>query len=98
MKAAATSLWCALALGALAWPVHADVLIGTNGERFVGKVIQETTNSVVFASELAGQLTFPRAKIRELQLTPLTNNAPALVVVTNPPASPAAWRPPGAGT
>jgi len=51
----------------LAFSAYADVLVGTNGERFVGTIIQETTNDVVFASELAGRLTFPRSKISELQ-------------------------------
>ncbi len=82
-----------------------DVLIGTNGERFVGTVFEETTNVVVFESELGGRLTFPRAKIRELQRTPqpeMTNAAMALVAATNTPAvqlSPnnLSWKPPGVG-
>ena len=98
---------------ALAWTAHADVLIGTNGERFVGTIIQETTNGVVFDSELAGRLTFPRSKISELQrvvtppgttvflgtfATPALTNAPLTLVATPAPTNPAAWKPSGAGT
>ena len=44
-------------LGLLA--THADFLTGTNGERFVGTIVEETATNVVFDSELAGRLTFP---------------------------------------
>jgi Protein of unknown function, DUF481 len=77
-----------------------DVLVGTNGERFVGTVIAETTNSVVFDSELAGRLTFPQSKIRELQRTPIVviTNTTTAAVTTNAPTNTAAWTPPGVGT
>jgi hypothetical protein len=77
-----------------------DVLVGTNGERFVGTVIGETTNSVVFDSELAGRLTFPQSKIRELQRTPIVviTNTTTAAVTTNAPTNTAAWTPPGVGT
>jgi hypothetical protein len=51
------SFWLALVLAAFAGPSRADVLISTNGERFVGTVIEETTNLVVFQSDLSGRLT-----------------------------------------
>lgn len=75
-------LWLALAISA-----RADVLIGTNDERFVGKVIEETADTVVFESELGGRFTISRARVREIQRTP-------------PPVAPpsAAWKPPGVGT
>jgi uncharacterized protein DUF481 len=76
-----------------------DVLTGTNGERFVGTVIEETTNSVVFDSELGGRLTFPRSKIRDFQRTQIvavTNTTIAAVVVTNSPNA-ISWTPPGVG-
>ncbi len=68
-------------------PASADFLIGTNGDRFTGKVIQETADSVVFNSELGGNLTIPRSFIREIQRSPppiaderllATNSAPAI--------------------
>jgi putative salt-induced outer membrane protein YdiY len=79
---------------------HADVLIGVNGERLVGKIIEETADTVVFESELGGVLKIPRNRIRELQKTP-----PAKVEPTKEPApsaqvmetTNAAWMPPGVG-
>jgi putative salt-induced outer membrane protein YdiY len=77
---------------------QADVLIGLNGERFVGKVLEEKADSVVFESETAGRIVIPRSRIRELQRQPAiqpiaTNQVPTASLV----ASNAAWRPPGAG-
>jgi Protein of unknown function, DUF481 len=93
--------WVVFAFGVMTWLAHGDVLTGTNGERFVGTIIEETTNSVLFDSELAGRLTFPQSKIRDLQRTStvgMTNATIASVVATNTPASPASWKPPGVGT
>jgi hypothetical protein len=93
-RMAVAMLWLLPAL--LPLPARADVLIGTNGERFVGKVIAETTN-VVFESELGGRLTFPFATIREIQRTPpaAATNAPiASVIATNS----VSWKPPGIGS
>ena len=92
--------WCGLALMAMTLLARADVLVGTNGERFVGKVIEETSTNVVFESELAGRLVFPQAKIRDLlRASPLeeTNTPLAAVVTTNLPTNAVAWKPPGVG-
>ena len=74
----------------------ADVLIGSNGERFVGKVIEETKDTVVFRSEIGGRLTVPRASIRELQrptsAETTRTSLPSGTAITN-----AAWIPPGVG-
>ncbi|MEI6085274.1 MAG: DUF481 domain-containing protein [Verrucomicrobiota bacterium] len=76
------SRWILTGLGlGLAVGVQADVLIGTNDERFVGTIIEQTPEAVVFESELGGRLTVPRGKIREISLT-----APA-----------PSWKPPGVG-
>jgi Protein of unknown function, DUF481 len=89
--------------GVLGWlPLLArgDVLTGTNGERFVGTVVKETPNRVVFDSELGGRLIFPRSKIRDLQRTPIVaiaNTTIAAVVVTNAPTNTISWTPPGVG-
>ncbi len=83
-------------------PGRGDVLIGTNGDRFTGRVISETAESVIFESELAGRLTIPRARIRELQRVP-TSEIPSLSPFTNAPPTTASqstnnlWRPPGVG-
>lgn len=79
---------------------HGDVLVGTNGERFVGTVAEETSTNVVFDSELGGRLVFPQEKIRDLQRTPpgsATHATIALVVATNKPAGAVDWKPPGVG-
>lgn len=72
---------------------QADVLIGTNGERFVGKVVQETPDIVVFESELAGRLSFPRLRVREIQ-----RSAPVIPdqqpLSTNPPPASPTFAPP----
>ncbi len=83
----------------------ADVLISTNGERFVGTILVETTNTVVFESGFAGRLTFVPSQIRKLErvLPDDTNAAPvpevvAPAAVTRPSsATNLAWLPPGVG-
>ena len=95
-----TELWIWLLPALLLLPARADVLMVTNGERFVGKVIEESSTNVVFESEFAGRVVFPRAKIRELLRSPATeatNLPPASVVVTNPETNTIAWKPPGVG-
>ena len=91
---------CALVLGAMTLLARGDVLVGTNGERFVGTVIEETTTNIVFDSELAGRLVFPQAKIRDLLRTPTaeeTDAPPAAIVITNAPTNAISWKPPGVG-
>jgi hypothetical protein len=96
-------LW-ALVLAAFALPARADVLIATNGERFVGTVIEETTNLVVFQSNLGGRLTLYPTEIRLLdRIAPGETNAPPtpVAVSTNRPPPTAStnlfWLPPGVG-
>jgi putative salt-induced outer membrane protein YdiY len=77
-----------------------DSLTTTNGERFVGKVIEETRDKIVFESETGGRLTIPRSRISELQRTAVTqtastNKLPASVSSSATQTN--AWRPPGAG-
>jgi hypothetical protein len=88
--------------GFIGWlPLRGDVLIGTNGERFVGKVIQETATNVVFESEFAGRITFLQSRIRDLERTPpghVTNTVTALVITNLPATNVVSWKPPGAGT
>jgi hypothetical protein len=89
-----------LIVGTMNLFAHGDVLVSTNGERFVGTVIEETTNSVVFESELAGRLTFPLSKVEELKRsTPMaeTNMPLASTVITNAATNIISWKPPGVG-
>src|SRR5258708_5364113 len=88
-------------------PIRADVLIGVNGERFEGKVLKENLKTVVFQSDIAGKMTIPRDRIREIQRTPPAEfkapAAPTAAPSTNAPAAKAPvntnlwWHPPGAG-
>ncbi len=80
----------ALTLWITVLPGRSDVLIGANGDRFTGRVLEETADAVVFDSDLGGKLTIPRPRIREIQRTPppatvprlaTTNAAPAISVV-----------------
>jgi len=86
----------------LSWVARADVLIGTNDERFVGRVIEESTDAVVFESAIGGRLTVPRGQIRELQRTPAAET-PAVVppaassVISTQTVSSMEWVPPGVG-
>ena len=94
-----TGAWVAVAVGLALLPARGDVLVGTNGERFIGTLVEQATNRVVFESELAGRLTFPPSKIRELQRTPAlaVTNATVALVATNPPTNTITWKPPGVG-
>ena len=80
----ALGLWLAMACVAIPTPARGDVLVATNGERFVGKVIAETADTIVFESELGGRLKLPRAQVRELQRGP-TGQSAGTWALTNPP-------------
>jgi hypothetical protein len=100
MRKPSKSFLCVLILGTLPLLARADWLVATNGERFAGTVIAETSSNVVFESELAGRLTFPLSKVEEFKrATPvaLTNVSVVSVVVTNSPTNAASWKPPGVG-
>lgn len=83
--------------------VCGDVLVLTNGERFVGEIIEEKPANVIFESELAGRLDVPRSKIRDVgqaQVELSTNTVSAHNVGTNASSvgRTASWTPPGVGT
>ena len=44
-----------------------DVLLFTNGDQLTGKLIRADGGSVVFKSDMAGELTIPFAKVKELR-------------------------------
>jgi uncharacterized protein DUF481 len=96
-------LWLAVGAALPVMPARGDVLIGVNGERFVGKVIEETADTVVFQSDLGGRFTIPRSRVREIQRTAAeTSKTPANpLLATNAPVSQSStnldWRPPGVG-
>ncbi|HLH56861.1 MAG TPA: DUF481 domain-containing protein [Verrucomicrobiae bacterium] len=99
---------CALAfsltLPAFAWMTLADVIIGTNGERFVGKILEENANTLVFESEIGGRITVPRLRVREVERTPTAPQQIASPHPSTPESVPDAsvntslgWQPPGIG-
>ncbi len=44
-----------------------DILIFTNGDQLTGKLVSAAGGNIVFASDMAGQLTIPFSKIKELR-------------------------------
>jgi hypothetical protein len=94
---------CLLLAACIAIPVASlgDVLIGLNGERFVGKVVEEKGDSVVFDSETGGRLIVPRGRIREIQRTPVPQSGDTNQVQTGVKSTASvtnrAWQPPGLG-
>ncbi|MCU1321902.1 MAG: hypothetical protein JWM43_1551 [Acidobacteriaceae bacterium] len=57
-----------------------DVLVFTNGDQLTGKLIRGVGDSVVFSSDMAGEITVPLAKVKELRsvsnFAVLRKNAP----------------------
>ncbi|MGN6552501.1 MAG: hypothetical protein ACTHLW_02050, partial [Verrucomicrobiota bacterium] len=82
-------------------PLHADQLEMQNGDRYVGKVLSLSDDSVTFQSGVLGKIKVPRTKVASLAFgeavpdkKPTTN-----VVQTNPPpANPVAAKPAVPGT
>jgi len=93
--------WLALALVAITLTLPADVLIGKNGERFIGKVVEETAEAFVFESEIGGRITIRRDQVLELQHSPAAE-IPKVPAVTVPAtnsfvAGNLLWQPPNLG-
>ncbi|CAN5714016.1 hypothetical protein BH10ACI4_BH10ACI4_35450 [soil metagenome] len=44
-----------------------DILVFTNGDQLTGKLIRGVGDSVVFSSDMAGEITVPLAKVKELR-------------------------------
>ena len=76
-----------------------DVLVGANGERFVGRIIDESGETVVFESELGGRLTVPRAQSARTSPNappgkPRPGESPTAAAMK---AADLSWEPPGVG-
>src|SRR5580698_1858996 len=84
------SLWIMVSAG------RADVLTDADGERFVGKVIEETPDAVTFESNIGGRITVLRVQVREVQRTHDAATPPASVTSTQIVSS-MDWVPPGIG-
>ncbi len=65
---AVPSILCQAPPAAAAKPAP-DVIVFTNGDQLTGKLERGVDNSVVFQSDMAGELTIPLAKIKELHTT-----------------------------
>src|SRR5258708_7420597 len=57
-----------------------DVLIFTNGDQLTGTLVRGVSDSIVFKSEMAGEITVPLSKVQELRSSSkfavLRKNAP----------------------
>lgn len=77
--------------------VHADQVNMQNGERYVGKVVTFSNETVVVQSDVLGTLAVPRSKIASIELgtNAVATTAPvqAPVVASAPPARPSAAAP-----
>jgi hypothetical protein len=64
---ATISAFAAAQTSAPAKPAAPDVLIFTNGDQLTGHVVNASGGNLVFQSDMAGSLTIPFAKIKELR-------------------------------
>jgi hypothetical protein len=104
----------AAAVGLIAlFSCPADVLVSVNGERFVGKVVKEETDRVVFESDTAGLFIILRKNIRDLERgtdldlnktnSPVSQVSPPFSALSRPSADKStnainmSWLPPGVG-
>jgi hypothetical protein len=68
---------------------NADQVVMQNADRYNGKVLSVTTNTLVLQSEILGTVTLPRGKVASISLgsvAPANSGQPAAVV---PPRTPA---------
>jgi hypothetical protein len=83
MRASTRSHFAAWAIGILTLAsasLRADQLQMQNGDRYAGKILSVTSNSIVLESDVLGKVTLPRNKVSALMFgaTAATNTAPAL--------------------
>jgi hypothetical protein len=82
-----TAVWTACFLALAATPLHADQLQMQNGDRYAGKILSVTSNSIVLQSEILGQITLPRDKVAVLTFGAATNSAPTVAAAPALPAT-----------
>jgi hypothetical protein len=88
-----TRLLVVLVAGSLwsANPLRADQVVMENGDKYNGKVLSLTTNTLVLQSENLGSIALPRARITSILLGPgAAATAPPAAASANPPARPSA--------
>lgn len=82
-----TALACLLAVAVP--PLRADQLQMQNGDRYAGKVVSMSSNSIVIQSDLLGTVTVPRDKVASLTFGANTSsNAVPTIHVPGQPADP----------
>src|SRR5882724_6940404 len=69
-RRACSSIWLGLALVLAECGGYADQIEMQNGDRYAGKVLTLSSNSVVLQSEVLGTVTLPREKIATIALGP----------------------------
>lgn len=72
--------WLSCAIGLLALSavsLRADQLQMQNGDRYIGKILSVTSNSVVLQSEVLGKVTLPREKVSSLSFGTTAAAVPA---------------------
>src|ERR1700761_3827379 len=86
----AASVGALLILAAIS--LRADQLQMQNGDRYTGKILSMSSNSVVLESDTLGQVTLPRNKISVVMFgsAAATNAAAVIPVVTGPSPTAAA--------
>jgi hypothetical protein len=57
--------------------LHADLVEMQNGDRYFGKVVSVSANTVVFSSEMLGKIQVPRQKVATLTFGNITAAPPA---------------------
>jgi hypothetical protein len=75
-------LWATLALIVVTLPLRADQLQMQNGDRYTGKVVSVTEDSVVLQSDVLGKVTLPRNKIQTLNFGDAKAADPTLTAST----------------
>jgi hypothetical protein len=83
-----TWIICLLTLASL----RADQLQMQNGDRYTGKILSMSSNSIVLESDALGKVTLPRDKVSVVMFgtTTATNATPTTPVVTTPSPNAAA--------
>jgi hypothetical protein len=66
------AVWAASLLTLTAATLRADQLQMQNGDRYAGKIISVTSNTIVLESDVLGRVTLPRDKVLNLRFGPIT--------------------------
>ena len=60
------AVWSSCLLALLTIPLYADQLEMKNGDRYAGKILAVTSNSVILQSDMLGKVTLPRSNVSSL--------------------------------